>query len=183
MMMSPQTVQVGTGRGSRLRRWKLPLLSVSALVLLQGCAHHNAASKAAEAGASAARSQPNLNAANQADQFYATGQFEQARTAFKKLAEQYPRNAYFWFRLGNCEAQLGQYPQAIEALQYAIALDPSDARFSYNLAFAHSALARDAYAKARSQLPVGSALRREAEQNWRLIEAVAGPSGSAKSPL
>ena len=178
-MMTPQTLQVGFGQHTWLQRWML-MLCIGTLCLIQGCAH---APSVAAPGAPAERTQAPLNAANQADQLYANGQFDQARPAFKKLAEQYPRNAYFWFRLGNCEAQLGQYPQAIEALQYAIALDPTDGRFLYNLAFAHSALARDAYAKARSQLPLGSALRREADQNWRLLEAVVGPSSSGKSPL
>ena len=179
-MMTPQTLQVGYGQHIWLRRWMLVLLCIGTLWVIQGCAH---APSGAATQTPPERTQALLTAANQADQLYANGQFEQARPAFKKLTEQYPRNAYFWFRLGNCEAQLGQYPQAIEALQYAIALDPSDGRFSYNLAFAHSALARDAYAKARSQLPVGSALRREADQSWRLLEAVVGPSSSGKPPL
>ncbi len=115
-----------------------------------------------------------LAAVDHAEQLYAQARFEAAFDAFRALVERSPRNPYFWFRLGNCSAQLKRYGEAARAFEQASRLDPSDGRFAYNLAFAHSALARDAFAQARAQLPPGSPWRLEAEQNRRLMEAVVG---------
>ncbi len=119
-----------------------------------------------------------LEAVHQADALYAQAQYGKAQAAFKGLVQAHPGNAYFWFRLGNCETQLGRYPEAISAFEHARGIDPWDGRFIYNLAIAHSAMARDAFDQARAKLPVGSPLRREAEQNRRLMEAAVGAAGS-----
>lgn len=115
-----------------------------------------------------------LEAVARAEQLYAEARFEPARQAFHSLAGQFPRNAYFWFRLGNCSVQMKRYSEAAQAFEQARLLDPSDGRFAYNLAIVHSALARDAFVQARTQLPPHSPWRQEAEQNRRLLEAVMG---------
>lgn len=120
-----------------------------------------------------------LDVVNQADLLYAQHQYDQAQAAFTSLAQAHPSNAYFWFRLGNCEIQLARYPEAIRAFEQARSIDPRDGRFSYNLAIAYSAMGRDAFTLAREQLPVGSPLRRDAEQNRRLLEATVGTAASA----
>lgn len=140
------------------------LLSTVGCVGLPGEAAPDATPSAANA----------LEAVHRADALYVLGQYSKAQAAFKGLAQAHPDNAHFWFRLGNCEAQLSRYPEAIAAFEQARRLDPRDGRIAYNLAFAHSAMARDAYAQAREQLPVGSPLRKEAEQNRRLLEAAVG---------
>lgn len=159
-----------------------PILApVLILVLTQGCALTPADVDQAATTTPPRQARPSISAVNQADALYSQGQFELARESFHQLTEQYPGNAFFWFRLGNCEAQLAQYPQALQAFQQAIALDPTDGRFSYNLAFVYGALARDSFAKAQTQLPGTSALGREASQNRRLIEAAVGPVSSTRS--
>ncbi len=144
------------------------------VALLWGVAVMGCASSPPAHSPTSVADKPSLEAVQQADALYGQQQFAQAQVAFKRLVEHNPRNAYFWFRLGNCEAQLRRYPLAIEAFNKALALDPSDGRFAYNLAFAHSAIARDAFALARNLLPQSAALRQEAEQNGRLMEAAVG---------
>lgn len=165
---------------SALYRLRGPAYAL-ALTLAQGCALTPAHVGQAATPTPPRQAQPAIGAVNQADALYSQGQFELAREAFKQLSAQYPRNAFFWFRLGNCETQLAQYPQALQAFQQAIALDPTDGRFSYNLAFVYGALARDSFAKAETQLPALSPLVKEASQNRRLIEAAVGPASSARS--
>ncbi len=111
---------------------------------------------------------------NLADSLYAQGQYKQAQAILSELTQNHPGHAYFWFRLGNCETQLARYPAAIRAYEQALQIDPNDGRFSYNLAVAHSATARDAFALAKRQLAVGSSLRKDAEQYRRLLEVAVG---------
>lgn len=167
------------GPACALALYPAPVL-VLVLVLTQGCALTPAEVDQAATTIPPRRAQPSISAVNRAEALYSQEQFELARESFHQLTEQYPGNAFFWFRLGNCEAQLAQYPQALQAFQQAIALDPTDGRFSYNLAFVYGALARDSFAKAQAQLPATSALVREASQNRRLIEAAVGPASSTR---
>ncbi|MES2889437.1 MAG: tetratricopeptide repeat protein [Pseudomonadota bacterium] len=125
---------------------------------------------------------PSLTAVANADAAHAAGRHTEAAEAYQALAQASPRNAYFWFRLGSCRLQLRQHAQAITALEQAVALDPHEGRFAYNLAMAHSAVARDAFAQARAQLPPGSPWRSAAQQHRLLLDSVLGPPPEAGQP-
>lgn len=86
------------------------------------------------------------------------------------MVERYPRNAYFWFRLGNCLAKTGDLRSAMGAYDNAIVIDPSDARFHFNLAQMHLGLAKAALQAASGHSQNGQDLAPEA---GRLLDGLA----------
>ena len=97
-----------------------------------------------------------------ADERYAQGQWDAASQGYADLAKRFPRNAFVWFRLGNCHVRLHQLDQAAQAYRIAQSLDPSDGRFPYNLGLVRKAQARAAFEDAQARLPNNEALRAEA---------------------
>lgn len=158
--------------------WVAVVLAIGvALCTVSGCADwpmKNGAAPGIGETQKGVMTPPSLKAVADADTAYAAGRYAEAAEAFQGLAQGSPRNAYFWFRLGSCQLHLRQHAQALAALEQAVALDPHEGRFAYNLAMAHSAVARDAFAQARAQLPPGSPWRPAAQQHQLLLEAVVG---------
>ena len=169
-------------RGGLKTLSRLGWLGCWCLCAVSGCASRPGAADAPpEAVARSGETSP-LAAVAEAEAWYADGLYAQAAEAFQTLAQGSPRNAYFWFRLGSCRLQLRQHGPAIAALAQAVALDPHEGRFTYNLAMAHSAVARDAFAQAHAQLPASSPWRSAAQQPRLWVEAVVGPPRETSGP-
>lgn len=107
-----------------------------------------------------------------ADEQYARAQWGDAAQAYANLATSFPRNAFVWFRLGNCHTRLNQLDQAAQAYRNAQLLDPRDGRFTYNLGLVRKAQARAAFEEAQAHLPNNEALRSDAQQQSRLMASV-----------
>lgn len=166
------TSSLASLHGAVARRLLLQLVGLVVFIAQVGCV--------ALPGVDSPQAQPHapdsppIEVANLANSLYDQGQYRQAQAILSGLTQAHPGQAYFWFRLGNCETQLGHYSAAITAFEQALRIDPNNGRVSYNLALAHSATARDAFAMAKRQLAVGSPLRKDAEQYRRLLEVAVG---------
>lgn len=64
----------------------------------------------------------------------------QAAEYAEQLVGEYPQNAFLWRVLGNSRLKLGEYEQALQALERADTLVPDDALIANSLARAHYAL-------------------------------------------
>ena len=58
----------------------------------------------------------------------ALGQRDEALAAFEKAAHLEPENAWRWYHQGEALVELGRYPDAINALNRVLALDPRHRR-------------------------------------------------------
>ena len=106
---------------------------------------------------------------------YTRGQWEGAAQAYAELAKSHPRNAFVWFRIGNCHVRLNQLELAAQAYRNAQALDPTDGRFPFNLGLVRKAQAQLAFEEAQAQLKNNDALRNEARlQAQQMAAAVDG---------
>lgn len=63
---------------------------------------------------------------------YQKGNYSQAAVHFEKLVKKAPKDAEFWFRLGNSYARVKQPQKAIEAYENALLRDPGMAKAWYN---------------------------------------------------
>lgn len=171
---SPHRAAVATPPGGALPSQGRWLLAVSAWVCLGAAAPSMAQAPAtgvaqARAPASGATTGHSLQEVQNAEALYQQGKNAQALEAFSALVEKYPRNAYFWFRLGNALARDHSFRDAIGAYDSAIALDPSDGRFYFNQSLMHLALAKSGLIEASGKLPSGESLKAEADHLLKLL--------------
>ena len=68
----------------------------------------------------------------EAYQAYQKGDYRQAAVHFERLVEKAPKDAEFWFRLGNSYARSKQPRKAIEAYENALLRNPEMAKAWYN---------------------------------------------------
>lgn len=75
---------------------------------------------------------------NQGLALYQLNRFERAAEAFRRSIDRYSKDPLPWLFLGRCESELGQFTQAIEALESSIRLQPDLRLAYYQLARLHS---------------------------------------------
>src|SRR5690606_21956831 len=71
----------------------------------------------------------------EAEVLYQPGDFGAALVVYQALSQQVPEHTHTWFRIGNCQAQLGNHAAAVEAYQATLALDRQFTRAWLNLAY------------------------------------------------
>ncbi|ACB77232.1 tetratricopeptide repeat protein [Opitutus terrae] len=88
---------------------------------------------------------------------FGAGHFEEAAMAGRSMTAKYPQYALGWKVLGPALMKLGQTAEALDAMQTAIALSPSDPHVHHNLSTALKSLGRleEAAASARRALGLG----------------------------
>ena len=78
---------------------------------------------------------------------YAAEDWPRAATAYRKLVAAIPSDASFWHRLGIAEARSGNSEKAVEALQRAMAKDPTITDALYIIGLSHLRHAEDSLSK------------------------------------
>ncbi|GLQ96507.1 tetratricopeptide repeat protein [Dyella mobilis] len=86
-----------------------------------------------------------------ADDAYAHGDMPLALQRYQALTKAMPKEASYWFRLGNVQFKLMQPDAAIVSYQQAIALKPGYTEALYNLGIVRLRLAQAAFAQASQQ--------------------------------
>ena len=89
----------------------------------------------ASAAAPAAPAAP-ATATAEARALYDGGRYEDAASAYEKLAAASPRSAALLYDLGDADFKAGRLGRATASFERAFALDPRDSDIRYNLAFA-----------------------------------------------
>lgn len=72
-----------------------------------------------------------------ADAAYNSENWAIASTAYRKVLEIIPNDAYAWFRMGNSLTQLGQYHKAVVAYETSLAADNGQFKAWFNLSTTH----------------------------------------------
>jgi tetratricopeptide (TPR) repeat protein len=110
----------------------------------------------------------------ESERLYAQADWSGAQQALEKLVQQNAKNAYFWFKLGNVHAQLGQYENAAQAYHSAIAVDPNNVAAAYNMGLMRLAQAQAAFELAQSKAASASSqqqqLRSLTENTGKLLQ-------------
>jgi tetratricopeptide (TPR) repeat protein len=87
----------------------------------------------------------------EADDAYAHGDMQLALQRYQALTKAMPKEASYWFRLGNVEFKLMQPDAAIAAYQQAITLNPGYTEALYNLGIVRLRMAQAAFVEASRQ--------------------------------
>jgi len=64
--------------------------------------------------------------------------YTEALDAYRQAAAHVPEQEIAWGRIGQCLLSLGEYKEAVDALEKAVAFDPGDAEGWYYGAMAHT---------------------------------------------
>ncbi len=56
----------------------------------------------------------------------AEGHYEESLALFNRLVGEEPYSGYFWNQIATCQYMLGQLPESISSLEYALAINPHD---------------------------------------------------------
>jgi Flp pilus assembly protein TadD len=70
----------------------------------------------------------------QGESLRALGNFSEAVAVLSRAAQGTPDNIHVWLALGWCHKRVGRIDLAIESLEEALSIEPSDALIHYNLA-------------------------------------------------
>jgi len=84
---------------------------------------------------------------------YQARDWARALPAYEKLTRRVPREAGFWFRLGNVHAHLRQPEPAIAAWQRAVTLNPREGRAWHNIGITRLRQAANAFTQMAQNLP------------------------------
>lgn len=107
-----------------------------------------------------------------AESLYQQGRNTQALDAFSALVKRFPRNAFFWFRLGNILTRENDPKSAVNAYENAISLDPTDGRFHFNLGILQTSMARASFETAAKLLQADQSTKQEAQRLHEALLAV-----------
>lgn len=87
----------------------------------------------------------------QAEQAYAQGNLQQALKGYQALIKAMPKQADFWFRLGNVQFRQGQPHYAAKSYLKALQIDPGNQGAWYNLGIVRLREAEAAFVQAAQQ--------------------------------
>jgi arylsulfatase A-like enzyme/Flp pilus assembly protein TadD len=103
------------------------------------------------------------------------GKVDAAIAELRAASEGAPSDAAVWFSLGNAYARAGRFPEAVEALETSVALDPrGDAIFNLAVAYRQAGKRRESAEAYRQFLALGvmdEARRAEAERRVAELES------------
>ncbi len=94
--------------------------------------------------------------------YFGKGDWAQAQAAFEKAVTFNPRNTLSRFRLAHAHRLQGHYPQAIEALQPILKIDPSDVSTWYDMGVVYESAGTPQKAREHFQR-----FRQEMESQWK----------------
>jgi len=112
-----------------------------------------------------------------ADQAYAAGDMQAALKDYQALTKAVPRQAPYWFRLGNVRFRLGQPDEAVEAYRQALKLDPGNDEAWYNLGIVRLRMAEAAFVQAAQQKAEGEAGTALQQRSAGLADGIARLTG------
>ena len=78
---------------------------------------------------------------------YAAEDWPRAAAAYRELVAAIPSDASYWYRLGTAEARAGNTEQAVQALQRAMAKDPTITDALYIIGLSQLRYSEDAFSK------------------------------------
>ena len=123
------------------------LTTLLAVCLLAGCA--------SSASPSDERTAALLALHAEAGQAYADEAYGDAAVHYMELVKLRPRDASYWYRLGNALVHTGSFNDAAVAYEQALALDPANGKAWHNLGIARVQQAQAALAEAVKRADAG----------------------------
>lgn len=107
-----------------------------------------------------------------AGQHYAQGDYPAALKEYLQLVEYIPLSAQSWLRLGNCQAQLGAYDDAVVSYRTALAIDEKYSGAWINLTYVQAQILSQTVADMYEQVPKSDP---QAQRVQRLVDTVLEP--------
>lgn len=91
----------------------------------------------------------------EAGQAYASGRYADAASHYMALVKQRPRDASYWYRLGNALVRTGRFDDAAVAYQQTLVLEPDNGKAWHNLGVVRVQQAQAALAEAVKRADAG----------------------------
>jgi len=132
------------------------------LLLLAGCASEQLLRRDGGGAAGRAGAAEPFQLQREAEAAYEAGEWQRAATAYGELTGLAPKDAQFWFRLGNARARLGDSAGAVQAYQSALRARPDMAKAWHNMGIIQLRAAVQSFAELLERTPVDDPLYEKA---------------------